>query len=716
MNIRKLTLLAALLVPAAFPQKRPVTLDDVDKFASRPYPAPVWAPDGSQYAFESGGRLHLYEVSRRAARELASLAPLNAAATKGPSEGPFQWENRRVREARLQWTPDGTRLVILASGDLFLMEVPSGQWRQLTATAAAERGPKVSPDGKSVAFRRGNELYLLDIASRKERRLTHDATDTLWNGRLDWVYPEELDLGDAYWWSPDSKALAYLQFDVSRQMIYPHGDLQPVAPVFEPQRYPKAGTPNADVRLGVVPAAGGTTRWMDLGETREHLIGRVSWRPDSKALLAQRLNRVQNRLDLLSVDPDSGAARLLLRESDPYWVNLSSDLRLFKDSRRFLWSSERSGFRHLYLYTMDGKLERQITSGNWEVSEVVCLEESHAAVYYVSTEASPLERRLYRAALDGKGRRIVTPEPGVHRVSMSPGCRHVIDAYSSFSEPTRRVLRHQDGSVIAELEAPDRRPLEELDLLPVEILPVKAPDGETLYARLIRPANFDKYKKYPAIVMVYGGPHSQAVQNSWRGVSLEQVLAHRGFVVWQLDNRGSAGRGHAWEAKLFRRFGKQELEDQKTGVGHLVAMGFVDPNRIGIHGWSYGGFMTLYALLHAPDMFRAGVAGAPVTDWRNYDTIYTERYLGLPSENPEGYRESSPVHFAANLKGRLMLIHNYQDDNVLFQNTFQMMVALQRANKAFDLMIYPQKTHGVTGQAQRHMRETILAFFERELR
>jgi dipeptidyl-peptidase-4 len=432
--------------------------------------------------------------------------------------------------------------------------------------------------------------------------------------------------------------------------------------------------------------------------------------------LAQRLNRVQNRLDLISADPESGTAKLVLRESDPHWVNLSSDLRLFKDSRRFLWSSERSGFRHLYVYTMDGKLERQLTSGDWEVSEVVCLDETGGVVYYTSTEASPLERRLYRAALDGSGRRVITPEAGFHRVSMSPGCGHAIDAYSSLSEPTRRVLRGPEGNTIAELDPADRRPVEELDLLPVEILPVKAQDGETLYARLIRPAHFDKSKKYPAIVMVYGGPHSQAVQNSWRGVSFEQALAHRGFVVWQLDNRGSAGRGHAWEAKLFRRFGKQELEDQKTGVQHLVGMGFVDAARVGIHGWSYGGFMTLYAMLHAPDTFRAGVAGAPVTEWRNYDTIYTERYLGLPSENPEAYRESSPVHFAANLKGRLMLIHNYQDDNVLFQNTFQMMGELQRAGKLFDLMIYPQKTHGVTGRAQRHLREAILAFFERELR
>ena len=697
--------------------KKPVTLEALGTSRTVETINPVWSPDGSRYVYESGDRIREFVLASRATHELISLGDLRAAAKKtGQRRAPFSWENRRVKESKIQWMPDGARLVVLAAGDLFLVDVSSGRWRQLTATEEPERDPKVSPDGEAIAFRRGNELFVLDIATGKERRLTFDSTPTRWNGRLDWVYPEELDLGTAFWWSPDSQQIAYLQFDVSRQMIYPHGDFLPAVPVFEPQRYPKAGTPNADVRLGVVPRSGGKTRWMSVGESEDTLLARVDWVPGGKSLLVQRLNRVQNRLDLLRADAETGKVKTLFTETDPFWINISDDLRVLRDGQRFLWSSERRGFRHLYLYRLDGQVQRELTSGDWEVEEVACVDERGGWVYYLSGETSPLERRLYRVSLDGSTKQLITPEPGWHRVQMSPGCTYFADAFSSLKEPERKTLRSVEGAEIAVLQAPDRRAAEEYALLPVEIVEVAGSRGEKLYARLIRPAKFKKGKKYPAVVMVYGGPHSQSVKNAWQGLSFEQVLAHRGFVVWQLDNRGSSGRGHAWESVLYRRLGKEELEDQKRGVTHLVKMGFVDPARIGIHGWSYGGFMTLYSLLNAPEVFRAGIAGAPVTDWKNYDTIYAERYLGLPSENEAGYRASSPVSYAERLQRPLLLIHNLEDDNVLFQNTVQMIDALERAGKQFELLVYPQKTHGVSGPARRHMQAAMLAFFERTLK
>jgi len=299
---------------------------------------------------------------------------------------------------------------------------------------------------------------------------------------------------------------------------------------------------------------------------------------------------------------------------------------------------------------------------------------------------------------------------------MAPGSAFYLASFSNLATPPRRTLHRNDGAEWAVFQESDRKPLETYDLLPAEILPVKAADGALLYARLLKPAGFQPGRKYPAILLVYGGPHAQTVRNAWSGLALDQVLAHRGFVVWQLDNRGSAGRGHRWEAEVFRNFGAKELEDQKTGLRHLLSLGFVEASRIGIHGWSFGGYMTLYSLLNAPDLFAAGIAGAPVTDWRNYDSIYTERYMGLPSENPQGYRRSSPVHSAENLKARLLLIHNFEDDNVLFQNTLQMAAALERAGKLFSMVVYPQKAHGVSGALRRHLNHTMLSFFEETLK
>jgi dipeptidyl-peptidase-4 len=647
---------------------------------------------------------------------LVSLATLESAATTAPTPEAFDWQNRGVVEQDIQWAQDGGTLLLSAGGDLFLFRLGEDSWTQLTATPEVEADPKLSPDGLRVSYRTANDLYVVDISSKQVTRLTRDGSATLWNARLDWVYPEELDLPTAHWWSPDSKQIAYLQFDVSREPLYPHADFLPLRPVYEPQRYPKAGDPNADVRLGVVSATGGDTKWMDLGETRDALLARVRWLPDSSGLLVQRLNRVQNRLDLLLARAATSSSRLVLREEDRFWVNVADILEFLDNGAEFLWSSERSGFRHLYRYSLDGRQLARLTAGDWEVTELAGVDEAAATVYFVSTQSSPLERHLYRVKLDGSGRSRVTQVPGTHAISMAPRCEYYLDTFSNLTTPPARTLFKADGSQWAAFVEADRRPLEEYDIRPTEIVEVKADDKAVLYARLIRPAGFRAGVKYPAVVFVYGGPHAQQVRNRWTGLTIEQVLAHRGFVVWELDNRGSGGRGHLWESALCSGFGAKELEDQQAGVRRLVSMGFVDSSRIGMYGWSYGGYMTLYALLNAPDLFRAGVAGAPVADWRNYDSIYTERYLGLPSENPEAYRRSSPVNDARNLKARLLIVHNLEDDNVLFQNTLQMADALERAGKPFDLAIYPQKTHGLTGSAREHMLEKMAAFFEQNLK
>lgn len=708
-------LLSLAFTLAGQSQKKPVTLDALVGVRPAPPLSPIWAPDGRRFVYLEEGKLWLFDAKARTRRQLLTLAALNAAAVPVVSPQSYAWENRRVREQTVQWFPSGQELLIRAGGDLFLYRLAAGGWVQLTATAEAERDPKLSPDGRRISFRRGHDLWVLEVAGGKTIRLTHDGSDTLWNAELDWVYPEELDLGTAHWWSPDSTRIAYLQFDVAHLPLYPQIDLLPLPPRYEPQRYPKAGQPNAQVRLGVIPADGrGPTRWMDIGSGPDRVFARFWWRPDSRAIAVQRLNRVQNRQDLLLVDVTTGDARVVLQQTDPYWINVTDNFRWLAGGREFLWWSEQDGFGHLYRYDADGRLLGRLTSGEWEVSEVAGLDERAGYVYFISTKESPLERHLYRVRLQGGEIQKITELPGTHSISMSPTAEYFLDTHSSLNQPPRTALYSKEGAEIAELRAPDTERLAAYEILPVEIVPVKAKDGALLYARLIKPAGFQPGRRYPAVVMIYGGPHAQAVRNAWSGLSFEQVLAHRGFVVWQLDNRGSAGRGHAWEAAVYRNLGAKELEDQQEGIRHLLDLGFVDPARLGIHGWSYGGFMTLYCLLNAPDVFRAGVAGAPVTDWRNYDTIYTERYMGLPWDNEEGYRRSAPVNKAEALKAELLLVHNLEDDNVLIQNTVQMAAALQRAGKRFTMMLYPAKGHGV--QARRHFYELMLDFFERTLK
>ncbi len=705
----------ALAAPGVLAQKKPVTLDALTR---QPFPAStgvLWSPDGKRFVQRQRDRLVLYDAASRQETTVLSLRSLEDAAAKTPPDDTFGWQNRRVSEQPLQWTPDSKDLLAIAGGDLFLIKLEAGGWIQLTSTPFPERDAKLSPDGRSVSYRHNHDLYVMSIGGRKVSRLTLDGSATLWNAELDWVYPEELDLNTAYWWSPDSKSIAYLQFDVSREMIHPHVDLLGLFAKTEPQRYPKAGTPNASVRLGVVPASGGATRWLDLGELRDRLLARIYWIPDSSGVFVMRLNRIQNELHLLAAKTSTGASSLVLEEKDPYWINVKDEFRWLPKRQQFLWPSERDGWRHLYLHDRNGKQISRLTSGDWEVTGVAHLDEDAGRLWFLSTEASPLERHLYSAGLSGGDRRRLTQEKGTHSVTVSPNGEYWTDSFSSYAEPPRTLLRDASGAQVAVIREFDRKIQEEFEILPTEVVPFRGSDGTAFYGRLIKPAGFQPAKKYPAIVMIYGGPHAQTVRESWTGLSWDQVLAHRGFVIWQMDNRGSAGRGHLWEAKLHRRFGKQELEDQKQGIAHLLSLGFVDKERIGISGWSYGGYMTLYAMLHAPEIFRAGISGAPVTDWRHYDTIYTERYLGLPSDNSSGYRDSSPVHHTANLKGKLMLVHNFGDDNVLYQHNMQMQAELQKAGKHFELLVYPQKSHGVTGPLSRHMREAMTDFFERTL-
>jgi len=716
---------AAFLFLACIPacllaQKKPITLQTMEE-AARPAPQgpgnPVaWSPDGQQFLYRQGRRLVIYDPATGSSKDLIDTTAMDAAAVRPAvvESRPFEWENRRVRETPVQWS--GSEVLYSTGGDVFVVQIDTGKWTQLTKTPAAERDPKLSPDGKTVAFRRDWDLYTLDIASKRETRLTTGGSDTLRNGGLDWVYPEELDLGTAYWWSPDSKSIAYMRFDISREPSYPHEDLRGPRPIYEPQRYPQAGENNPEVRVGVVGAGGGNTRWMDAGNTRDALIARVGWAPDSRSVYMVRTNRIQNKLDLLLAAAGSGKASRILEEADKFWVNIQEDPVFVHSGQQFLWLSERDGFRHIYLYSVDGEQTKQLTQGPWEVTDITGVDEKAGRIYYSASETSAVERQFYSVGITGEGKRQLSSGAGTHTIAMGPGGHFYLDTYSSLSSPPRTTVHAGDGHELRVYREQNKRLADDYEILPTELVSFRTPDGTLLYARLIRPANFEAGKKYPAVVLVYGGPDSQGVRNAWMGADLDQVLANEGFVIWQVDNRGSSGRGHAFETPVFRKLGSIELADQVAGVNYLISLGFVDRARIGIRGWSYGGFMTLNALLNAPSVFQAGIAGAPVTDWHNYDSIYTERYMGLPQDNPDGYKNTALPMQAKNLKGKLMIAHNVEDDNVLFQNTIQMAGALERAGQPFQMQLYTQKTHAVTGLEARQLNATVVDFFERTLK
>jgi dipeptidyl-peptidase-4 len=430
-----------------------------------------------------------------------------------------------------------------------------------------------------------------------------------------------------------------------------------------------------------------------------------------------RLNRVQNKLDMISIGVETGEPSVVFHESDPYWINLSGDVRFLRDGKRFLWTSERDGFRHIYLYSTDGKTVKQLTKGAWEVTAITGVDEEGGRVFYTSSEATHLERHLYSVRLDGEDKRQLTKEAGTHSIAMGPTGAYYLDTYSGPQSPSRVVLHAGSGAELGVYREADRTQADQFDILPAEIVSFKAADGAVLYGRLLKPAGFQTGKKYPMVVTVYGGPGvALPIHDAWSGVDIDQVYAHHGYVVWQAENRGGMGRGHAFETSIYHNLGVTELADQVAGVKYAISLGFVDPERVGIHGWSYGGFMTANALLNAPDVFRCGVAGAPVTNWLNYDTIYTERYMGLPADNPDGYKNTALPAKAANLKGRLMIMHNFEDDNVLFQNTLQLISALEQAGKTFDFVLYPQKSHGVSGSLARQMNEAMLEFFDQWLK
>lgn len=614
-----------------------------------------------------------------------------------------------------QWLSERT-LLLAASGRAWLYHLPEARLEQLLLNVDDQVSPHPSPSRNQLAFIREGNLWLLDRATGEERALTSDGSEAVLNGKLDWVYWEELSNRKgwrAFEWSPDGQSIAFIRLDQSRVPEFPLVDAREVHPKLVRQRYPKAGDPNSTPSVRIVSAADGSlTAAVDLPDDSAYVGPELAWLPDSSAVTWTWMARSQQSLELRSLGRD-GSERTLLSEADPYWLNATGPAH-FLDDGSFLWISEQTGFAHLYHHSPAGELIRAVTGGDWQVEQVHWVRDGH--VLFSGTGEDARERRLYRAPILTPGLEALTPESSWVSTEWPDDSDWGVTFVGSPAGPAPKRFIRADGTPGPVLWEPDPT-WAEYEWADSEFIDVTAPDGTLLHGRLIKPPHFDPSQRYPVVVHVYGGPHAQTVRYTWAGSDpLDQLLAQAGVLVWKLDNRGSWGRGHAFEAAVNRRLYQQELADQLAGVEYLKSLPYVDPERIGITGWSYGGSMTLYSLTRAPQVWKCGAAGAAVTDWALYDTIYTERYMGTPSENPEGYRDVSILDGAQHLQAPLLLIHGTDDDNVHVQNTLQFIDRLAQHRKPYELLIQPGQKHGFTGQAIRtYLHERMVEFLVRNL-
>ncbi len=661
-------------------------------------PGLAWTPDGkASYIFEDGTfkRVDVLTGEKTPLFDDAKiLAAVNAMTGR---------QEAKLFFPRFQYLDEGRKIQFSGFNKVFVYDLASSKLvlyepeRAIVGVRGRAYGDILSPDLKYRAYTRDYNLYIKDM-NGNETALTTDGSEDLRNAFPDWVYPEELGQYQAFWWSPDSMKIAFMQFDEKPVTKYPivH-DVQPI-PRFELLGYPKPGGNNPIIRLFVVDVGTKKLVRLETGDDLDVYLYRGQWTNDGREFTYHRLNRWQNKLEIFAADPATGKTRLLFTDEDPCYIDSDqTELVFLKDNLRFLWTSERSGWREIYLYDLTGKLLKQLTTAKLPVRTIQGVDESRGWVYFSGLEANGTESHAYKVKLDGTGFARLTKEPGSHNVSYSPAFDYYTDVFSSFDQPTKSTLYRADGKEVKVLanSVPTQGFLD-LKLIKPERFLFKSADGKyDLDGLLYFPAHFDPNDKYPLLLTVYGGPGTKGVSNRYNLNDGNQALAQLGFLVAVCDYRGGSGRGKAFQNLHYLKLGQVELEDHVAFVKALGQRPYVDTTRVGVTGHSYGGYFTCIALLKEPDVFHVGVAGAPVTDWRNYDTIYTERYMRRPQDNPEGYEKGSALTYAKNLKGKLFIHHGAVDDNVHPGNTIQLVQALLKENKKFDLMIYPEQQHGI---------------------
>ena len=739
----RLALFALMTLATALPaHAEKLTLEAITGSAPLSGPTltkPQVAPDGSRVTFLRGkdsdrNRLDLweYDIASGQTRLLVDSSVVLPGEEVLSDEEKARRERQRIAALSgivdYQWSPDGKALLFPLGGELYfydLAKTGKDAVRKLTHGGGFATDPKISPRGGFVSFIRDRNLWVIALADGKEVQLTRDGSDTIGNGVAEFVADEEMDRHTGYWWAPDDSAIAFARIDESPVPVVKRYEVYPDRTDVVEQRYPAAGDHNVLVQLGVIaPKAAAKPTWIDLGAEKDIYLARVDWR-DPQRLTFQRQSRDQKTLDLIETTLATGKQRTLATETSTTWVPLHNDLRFLKDGR-FLWSSERHGFEHLYLASEDGAALSQLTYGDWVVDSLLAVDEANGLAYVSGTRDGATETHVYAVPLTGGEPRKLTQAAGMHAASFARNASVFVDSWSSDTTLPQIELFKADGTKLATLlknDAADAgHPYAKYLAAhqPTAFGTLTAADGKTpLHYSLIKPANFDPKKKYPVVVFVYGGPAAQTVTRAWPGRSdafFNQYLAQQGYVVFSLDNRGTPRRGAAFGGALYGKQGTVEVDDQLRGVEWLTSQSFVDPARIGVHGWSNGGYMTLMLLAKHSEAYACGVAGAPVTDWALYDTHYTERYMDLPKANEAGYREASVFTHLAGLRSKLLLIHGMADDNVLFTNSTQLMSDLQKRGTPFELMTYPGAKHGLRGSDLLHRYRLTEDFFARCLK
>ncbi|WP_428848651.1 DPP IV N-terminal domain-containing protein [Shewanella basaltis] len=692
------------------------------------------SPDGKRVTYLSSraDNQHFYDLWQMniatGERSILINAELLASGELSDEEKARRERQRIYGEGIMEyfWSENSQSILIPAAGQLYLYDVASNKVTELNTGEGFATDARLSPKGHYVSFVRDQNLYVLALDTQKVSALTTDGKGPIKNAMAEFVAQEEMDRMTGYWWAPDESAIAFTRIDESGVELVTRNEIYADGIKLTEQRYPYAGKANVEIALGVVSLQDKSINWIDLGKQKDMYLPRVDWLPDSKYVSFQWQSRDQQALDLrIAAVSQPEQANTVIEERSKAWVNLNNDLHFLKQQSAFIWGSERDGFNHLYLFDLQGKLLKQLTQGDWAVDVLEFVDEASGWVYFSGRKDSVIERHLYRVNMNIGVESIerISQTAGMHDAVFADKSPVYLDYFNSLQQPPQISLHNDSGKLLAWVEQNEINETHPLyDVAGLWQMPefgqLKAEDGQPLMYRLFKPVPFDANKKYPVVVRVYGGPHAQLVVNSWSEADyFTQYLLQQGYAVFQLDNRGSAHRGTEFEYVIYQNMGDAEVNDQKVGVDYLRSLPFIDAENVAIYGHSYGGYMALMSQFKAPDYFKAAISGAPVTDWRLYDTHYTERYMGNPDTNKQGYDASSILPYVKNYQSGLLMYHGMADDNVLFENSTRVYKALQDEGKLFQMMDYPGSKHSMRGEKVRnHLYKSLAAFLDQQLK